>query len=123
MGDTKVTDIHSIHMLPEQTLINSVANFSDDFTEKDFDYSKLIEKLQVTISSNDFMTEQDNSNWARARSNDYFYNPKLFAYAPLTYVCVFLSELCKNSDANKISANCPAAVLQQALLRLKYFKQ
>lgn len=118
-----MTQIHSLKFLPEQSLINSIASYSDEFMAKDFNYFNVVEKLKATILNNNFMTEQDNWNWAKTRGSDYFHNPKLFALAPLTYVCAFLSEVFKNFDVEQINTLCPANVLQQALLRLKSFMQ
>jgi hypothetical protein len=116
-----MSQIHSLTCLPEQGSINSVARFSDYFMEKDFDYLKLIKSLKALILDNNFMVQQDHWHWVKTRGMDYCHNPKLFAYAPLTYVCAFLSELFKNFTVEQIKSSYPADVLRQALLRLKSF--
>lgn len=118
-----MTNIYSLSILPEQSLINSVANFSDEFSKKDFSYPNLIEKLGSVMSKNNFMKDQDNARWVSSRGNDYLHNPKLFAYAPLTHVCAFLGESFKGVDTERVKAACPANVLQHALMRLQHFKQ
>lgn len=118
-----MTNIHSLSILPKQASINSVASFSDEFSKKDFNYPTLLEKMGVVIAKNNFMKEQDNSNWVSTRGSDYLYNPKLFAYAPLTHVCAFLGEAFKAVDTDRVKKSCPANVLQHALTRLKDFKK
>ena len=69
------------------------------------------------------MTEQDNWQWALTRGIDYFEKPQLFAQAPLTYVCAFISEIFKNFEIEEIHRRLPKAVLQQALARLAFFNR
>lgn len=117
-----MTNIHCLTMLPEQSVINNVAKVNQDFTKKDVNYVELLKKLKRVVISNRFLLEQDNSVWARTRGCDYLYNPKLFAYAPLTHVCAFISELCKHHEPERIKRRCPEPVLRHALSRLNHFK-
>lgn len=113
--------IHSLHILPEQSLIDSVASYGEEFSKESFNYCTVVNQINNLIKNNDFMTTQDHADWAKTRGKDYLYNPKLFVYAPLTYVCAFISELFKTFTVDKILAVCPEHVLHQALLRMKTF--
>lgn len=117
-----MTNIHCLTMLPEQSKINNVASVNQDFSKKDFKYLELLKKLKGVIVANNFLLDQDNSKWVKTRGCDYLHNPKLFAYAPLTHVCAFLSEICKHNDPDRIKLRYPEPVLRQALSRLNHFK-
>ncbi|WP_022941291.1 hypothetical protein [Psychromonas hadalis] len=58
-----------------------------------FDVKKLLIFLKKTIFKYHFMIAQDNVEWVVKRGVDYFNNSKLFALAPLSYVCAFISEI------------------------------
>jgi len=113
--------IHTLKFLPSTQAIQSVADYSELFAAESLDFKALLVSLKKTIFSNDFMIAQDNFQWALTRGVDYFNNPKLFAQAPLVYVCAFVSEIFKNFEIEEIHRRLPASVLHQALLRLNGF--
>ncbi len=113
--------IHTIKFLPSAQAIQSVSGYYEQFEQQDSDFKALIIALKATAIKSRFIIEQDNAHWATMHGVDYFNNPKLFAQAPLTYVCAFISEMFKHYDVEEIYKRLPVAVLQQALLRLKSF--
>lgn len=115
-------NIHKLSNLPCQNTINSIALLGQQFTSKQLQFDHLLIQLEAIMNDSKFMIEQDNSIWMSKRGRDFFNNPKLFAQAPLTYVCAFLSELFKNFDAENIESRVNPAVLHQALKRLQDFK-
>lgn len=113
--------IHTAKYLPSRQAIQSVALYSEQFNQTELDFNRLVVDLKKTVLETNFMVEQDNSYWATAHGMDYFHNPKLFAQAPLTYVCAFISEMFKGYEIEEIKQRLPVAVLEQALIRLKSF--
>ena len=113
--------IHTIKLLPSTQAIQAVSAYTEQLEDDSFDFTALLISLKNTAFDQGFMIEQDNSHWASTHGRDYFYNPKLFAHAPLVYICVFLSETFKNKEIEEVSANLPAPVLKQALQRLTCF--
>ncbi len=93
-----MNNIHNLTILPKQQAINSVAALSQDFNSYSTDLSALLTKLKETILESKFMFGQNNSAWMSKRGRDFLANPKLFAYAPLTYICAFLGELFNNFE-------------------------
>jgi len=115
-------NIHQLNTLPEQKTINLIASYSNDFERENFDYHQLLEKLNNAILLSHFMEQQDNSAWMSHRGNDYLANPKLFAHAPLTYLCAFLSEIFRHNKLNEIERNIEANTFKTVLKRLNDFK-
>ena len=115
-------NIHNLKILPEQQAINSVAALSREFHSDSLDLSTSLTKLKETITESRFMFGQNNAEWMLKRGTDFLANPKLFAYAPLTYICAFLGEIFNNSEINKIQEQIPHSVIQHALARLDDFK-
>lgn len=113
--------IHTIKFLPSAQAIQSVSGYSDKFKQKDMDFKALLTSLKKTVIKSRFISQQDNAHWATVHGVDYFNNPKLFAQAPLAYVCAFISEIFKNNEVEAISQHLPVSVLQLALQRLKFF--
>lgn len=113
--------IHTLKPLPSKQAIQNVSSYSELFEDKNSDLQQLLISFKETIYNNNFIVEQDNLLWATTRGVDYFANPKLFAQAPLNYICVFISEIFKNFEIDEIMKRLPASVLQQALQRLKSF--
>lgn len=116
-----MADIHTLKSLPSKQAIHSVSSYIETFEEENFDFQQLLVSLKETIYKSNFMIEQDNLQWATTRGIDYFANPKLFAQAPLSYVCVFISEVFKNFEIEEINRRLPTLVLKNALQRLKSF--
>jgi len=117
-----MSNVHAISILPNQQSINSIAALSDEFYAKPFDLIVLLAHLKRAIKETEFMDSQDHSIWMATRGCDYIANPKLFAVAPLTYICAFLGELFNNFDIEEIQERIPPQVIEQALLRLNAFK-
>lgn len=117
-----MSNIHQLNTLPEQTTINLIASYSNDFEHKNFDYHQLLEKLHSTILRSHFMDQQDNAAWMNHRGHDYLANPKLFAHAPLTYLCAFLSEIFRHNKLSEIEKNIEANTFRAVLKRLNDFK-
>jgi hypothetical protein len=115
-------NIHKISNLPNQKTINSIALLGEKFTSQQLEFPHLLVQLEALIKESKFMRDHDNSLWMTKRGRDFFNNPKLFAQAPLTYVCAFLSELFKSREKEETLAEIPETVLQQALIRLQDFK-
>ena len=114
--------IHTIKFLPSAQAIQSVSGYSEQFDKEDMDFKELLISLKNTVIQSRFISEQDNAHWAVVHGVDYFHNPKLFAQAPLAYVCAFISEMFKNHEIEEISQRLPKSVLKQALQRLKSFR-
>lgn len=117
-----MSNIHQLNSLPKQTTINLIASYQGDFKHDNFSYHQLLEKLQQTIMRNQFMNQEDNAAWMNHRGSDYLANPKLFAHAPLTYLCVFLSETFKHNQLSQIEKKISPAVFEAILKRLNDFK-
>ncbi len=115
-------NIHTTKILPNQQSINSVAALSAEFSAKQFDSTVLLTHLKQTVLDTKFMKSQDNSAWMAVRGCDFIANPKLFAFAPLTYTCVFLGELFNNFEIEEIQEKVSPQVIEQALLRLSVFQ-
>lgn len=115
-------NIHNIAILPKQQVINSMATFSHEFNVKTFNFSLFLKKLKQAFSDMSFMSGQNNALWMSKRGGDFLTNPKLFAVAPLTYICAFLSELFNHYKIDEIERDIPKNVIQHALLRLNDFK-
>ncbi|WP_417697398.1 hypothetical protein [Psychromonas sp.] len=117
-----MSNIHQLNNLPKQATINLIASYKGDFENGCFDYCQLLEKLQDVILRGHFMDQEDNAAWMMHRGHDYLSNPKLFAHAPLTYLCAFLSETFKKNSLNEIERSIPSAVFSAILTRLNDFK-
>jgi len=117
-----MSNIHQLDNLPKQTTINLIASYRSDFGHKDFSYHQLLEKLQHIIIRHHFMDKEDNAAWMNHRGNDYLSNPKLFAHAPLTYLCAFLSETFKHNHLKQIEKKISPNVFEAILKRLNDFK-
>lgn len=117
-----MSNLHQLDILPEQSTINLIASYSVEFEHDGFNYHQLLEKLDLAISCNHFMDKEDNAVWMNYEGNDYLSNPKLFAHAPLTYLCAFLSETFKQSEVNEIETKISPSTLQALLTRLNDFK-
>jgi len=115
-------NIHKISNLPNQKTINSIALLGNKFLSQQIEFPHLIIQLEALIQESKFMLEHDNSLWMLKRGRDFFNNPKLFAQAPLTYICAFLSELFKNQQEGKMQLETSQPALHQALIRLQDFK-
>ncbi len=115
-------DIHQLAILPNQKAINSVAALSKLFSANQFEFSTLLSMFKHAVLSSGFMSGQDNSEWMATRGCNYIANPKLFATAPLTYVCVFIGELFNKLELEEIQQRVSAAVIENVLLRLANFK-
>ncbi|MGB5443984.1 MAG: hypothetical protein WBM99_00645 [Psychromonas sp.] len=109
-------------ILPNQYAINYVAALYDSFETDGVDFELLLSELKSAIVSSGILQDQDYHRWFLTEGMDYFYNPKLFAYAPLNCICIFLSELFKRYSVSDISKNVPQNVIKCALLRLSDFK-
>ncbi|MGJ8582170.1 MAG: hypothetical protein ACSHWR_07660, partial [Psychromonas sp.] len=105
-----MSNIHHINNLPKQATINLIASYKVDFEKDYFNYHQLLEKLQGVILKGHFMDQEDNAAWMSHRGHDYLANPKLFAHAPLTYLCAFLSETFKKNSLNDIEKSIPSTV-------------
>lgn len=115
-------NIHNIAILPKQQVINCIARFSQEFNIQPFNFSLFLKKLKRAFFDLQFMNGQNNALWMSKRGKDFLANPKLFAVAPLTYICVFLSELFNRYKIDELEKNISQNVLQHALLRLNDFK-
>ena len=115
--------IHTLKFLPSREAINSISAFNDLLQNENVDFETLLIELKKSVFTNNFMIEQDNWQWLVTRGIDYFENSKLFAQAPLTYVCAFISEIFKNFEVEEINRRLPQAVLHQALARLAFFNR
>lgn len=114
-------NIHTTKILPNQQAIESIAALSAEFSAKQFDRKVLLKHVKEAVLETKFMSEQDHAIWMTARGADYIANPKLFAAAPLTYICAFLGELFNNLEVEEIEKKVPQEAIEQALLRLKSF--
>ena len=117
-----MSNIYNLSVLPDQYKINLIADFYDDFTEDCVDIEMLLANLKANMISSGLLSAENHQRWFFTRGMDYFYNPKLFAYAPLNCVCIFLSELFKLFNIDEISKNVPEMVIKCALSRLTDFK-
>ncbi|MEL0628412.1 hypothetical protein [Psychromonas aquatilis] len=117
-----MTNIHQISRLPKQPTINLISSYGEDFNTEKCDYHELLAKLQSTIMQEKFMVQQDNTHWMDHIGHDYIDNPKLFAHAPLTYICALLSEMFKHNSIEKIEKNIPPSVFSAILKRLEQFQ-
>lgn len=117
-----MNSVHNLRILPTQQAINSVAALSQEFNSESFNLSLFLIKLKETIIESEFMSGQNNALWMSKRGTDFLANPKLFACAPLTYICVFLGEVFHNAEVKEIQERIPLAVIQHALTRLDDFK-
>ncbi len=120
--DSKMSNIHQLNNLPKQTTINLIASYQGDFEHDNFSYHQLLEKLQNTIICHHVMDQEDNAAWMNHSGNDYLANPKLFANAPLTYLCAFLSEVFKRNKLSQIEKKISPSVFEAILKRLDEFK-
>lgn len=116
-----MNNVHNLRILPNQQAINSVAALSREFNSDAFNLSVFLIKLQETIIESEFMSGQDNAIWMSTRGNDFLANPKLFIYAPLTYICAFLGEIFHKFDIKEIQEQIPQPAIEQALARLNDF--
>jgi len=115
-------DIHASNIIPSQVAINSIATYRTEFDNELLDYNKLLHKLQTVIHEQGFMKTHDNADWMLQRGNDYLANPKLFANAPLTYLCAFLGELFNSYKVEELQEKLTPQILKCALTRLEQFK-
>ena len=115
-------NLHQLDILPEQSTINLLASYSLEFECESFNYRQLLEKLNTTILRNNFMDQEDNAAWMNHEGNDYLRNPKLFANAPLTYLCAFLSESFKHPELHDIERKISPTTLKALLKRLNDFR-
>ena len=114
--------IHDLTIIPKQQVLNSVAAFDIKFDANSTELTVVLTKIKTTISESKFMQGQNHSVWMSTRGADFIANPKLFACAPLTYVCAFLGELFNNFDVEEIQKIASQEVIQQALVRLNEFQ-
>ncbi|MCG6200920.1 hypothetical protein [Psychromonas antarctica] len=117
-----MSNIHTTNILPNQKTINSLAALSATFKAKQSDTTALLTHLKETILETKFMDTHDDPIWMATCGCDFIANPKLFAVAPLTYICVFLGELFNNLEIDEIQERVSFQVIEQALLRLTAFK-
>lgn len=117
-----MSNLHQLDILPEQSTINLIASYSAEFERDAFNYQQLLEKVNNTIRCNNFMDQEDNAIWMAYEGNDYLRNPHLFANAPLTYLCAFLSESFKHREVQDIEKEISPYILQAILKRLNDFK-
>lgn len=117
-----MSNIHQLDILPEKHTINLIASYGEEFEQDTFNYDQLLLKLQGAISHTRFMYKEDNSVWMKNSGCDYLSNPKLFANAPLTYLCAFLGEIFKQLQLQEIAKKIPPNILKAALKRLQEFK-
>ena len=117
-----MSDLHTLHILPSQTAINSIADYRLEFEKPLFDYKKLLCDLKKALYELHFMYKYDHADWLRIRGIDYLANPKLFAHAPLTYLCAFLSEVFKHNKLSQIEKKISPSVFEAILKRLNEFK-
>lgn len=115
-------NIHSLTILPKQHTINLIADISGDFSKPQINLQDLLIKLKKSIIDSQFMQGYSDAVWMAKRGADFLANPKLFAYAPLTYICVFLGELFNNFEIKEIQERIPKEVIHYALIRLNDFK-
>lgn len=115
-------NLHALNTLPSQGAINSIATYRLEFEKESLDYKKLLSKLNKAISDLKFMYDHDNSDWLRNIGSDYLSNPTLFAQAPLTYLCVFLSEIFKKYDLPELQEKLSPTILESVLIRFEEFK-
>jgi len=114
--------MYNLSLLPKQYAINSVASLSDEFQQEHVDFKSSLTHLKSTLVDSGFMLEQDHRQWFSHHGIDYLHNPKLFALAPLNYICIFLSELFKLYDIEDIYKKVSRMTLKSALIRLTIFK-
>ncbi|WP_372882415.1 hypothetical protein [Psychromonas sp.] len=117
-----ISNMYDVSILPDQYAINSVAGLYDSFEADGVDFELLLSELKSAIVGSGILLDQDYQRWFLTEGMDYFYNPKLFAYAPLNCVCIFLSELFKRFSLDEISKHVPEMVIKCALSRLSDFK-
>ncbi len=114
--------IYNITLLPNQKVINSVANLSHEFEEAHVNLDNSLFKLKQLISESGFMEDQDHRDWFYRHGCDYSSNPKLFAQAPLNFTCAYLSEIFKRYKIEQISSDSSTVAIKRALLRLHAFR-
>lgn len=117
-----MTNIHSLTDMPPQYAIDSIANYQYEIELNKQNYTNLLKKLKNDMYCLGFVFEDDNQIWMLRRGNDYLSNPKLFVHTPLTYICIFLTEVFKEKDLNRLATILPPATLQKALQRLNEFR-
>lgn len=117
-----MSNIHELNSLPKQATIHLITAFGAEFEHKDCNYHQLLTKLQKTILTGQFMDQEDNAAWMNHSGIDYLANPKLFAHAPLTYLCAFLSETFKNKTLKQIESNISPNVFKAIIKRLSEFE-
>jgi hypothetical protein len=117
-----MSDIHQLNNLPKKSTINLITFYGAEFEHSRCNYHQLLAKLQNTILAGQFMDQEDNAAWMNHSGIDYLVNPKLFAHAPLTYLCAFLSETFKKKSLKQIERNIPPNVFQAIIKRLHDFK-
>lgn len=115
-------NIHNLKHLPSQYAIDSIAGYRDELKKNNLNYQQLLGRLQKDLFKLGFMQNAENKNWMLTRGNDYLNNPKLFNYAPLTYICTVLGEVFKEDDLAELAEKLPETALKQALTRLNEFK-
>ncbi|WP_028863177.1 hypothetical protein [Psychromonas aquimarina] len=117
-----MSNIHALNILPSQEVIDSIANYHAEFDDISFDYTQLLIKLKNEIYKLNFMVKHDNADWMQRRGSDYLTNPKLFAHAPLTYICAFIGELFKKYSLEELLEKLTPQILKSVLARLNDFK-
>jgi len=115
-------DIHSLNHLPSQYAIDSIANYQPELEKEYLDYKMILKRFKKDIQRLGFTSENDNQIWMLRRGNDYLTNPKLFKHAPLTYICIFISEVFKEDNLDELAEKLPATIFKQVLSRLNAFK-
>lgn len=118
----KMQDIHSLNHLPSQYVIDSIANYQSELNKDHLDYKLVLKRFKRDLQRLGFTPESDNQIWMLRRGNDYLANPKLFEHAPLTYLCIFISEVFKEDNLDKLAEKLPATTFKQVLTRLYDFK-
>jgi hypothetical protein len=114
-------DIHNLNHLPSQYAIDLIADYHDQLKQKNLNYQHLLGRLKKDLFKLGFMPNAENKSWMLTRGNDYLNNPKLFNYAPLTYICIVLGEVFKEDDLADLAEKLPAITLKKALIRLNEF--
>lgn len=115
-------NIHCLKHLPSQYAIDLIADYHYELKKDNLDYEQLLGELKKDLCRLGFMLPGDNQSWMLTRGNDYVSNPKLFNYAPLTYICTVFSEVFKEDDLAFLAKKLPESALKQALIRLNEFK-
>ena len=117
-----MNNVHALNTLPSQGAINSIATYRLEFEKESLDYEKLLTKLNNAMNELKFMCDHDNSNWLHHIGSDYLSNPTLFAQAPLTYLCAFLSEIFKKYELPELQEKLSPVILKSILIRFGEFK-